>query len=233
VGLASAEGHELGGEVRGALPGPLDHLELGPQGRVVAELGEQPLRAPEHHRHQVVELVGHSARQPPHRLELLRLAKLGLALGQRGLGPPARGDVAGHAEHPGGLPGLVADPGKRGLHPHRRPVLAGLLELEPPIRVGRRLTGLLHRERLGEGLPHHLLRARGETLLGGLGEAFLRRVAAELEDGRAHVERSRLQVEDRDDVGGVLGQDPVEALALPHRAPRGLLRGIGHGRIPR
>ncbi len=77
----------------GAVAGPLDRLHLGDKGVGGVDLAEQDLAAPENDGQQVVEVMGHAARQPGHGtqpLGLLELLEHALSLG----------DVLGHGQDP-------------------------------------------------------------------------------------------------------------------------------------
>jgi hypothetical protein len=117
-------------------------------------LGED-LGVADHHRQQVVEVVGDPARELAHRLHLLRLAQLLLEL------HPLR-DVADDAEHVGRAPVGVAEQPPARLEPDKVPVLVA--------------------EAVGERLMRHL--AREELLDPGLGPRRVVRMH-ELGDGPA------------------------------------------------
>ena len=84
--LLSAEGQHLPRQIRSALAGALDLLELGPPTRRDRAIANQHLRVAQDYRAQIVEIVGDAAGKTADRLELLRLSELFLALAQRLLG---------------------------------------------------------------------------------------------------------------------------------------------------
>ena len=78
--LLAAEGQQLPGQSRGAFPGLMDLLEVGPQRIARAQVGEQQLAVAVDDGQQVVEVVSHAARQTPDRFHLLGLLELGFRL---------------------------------------------------------------------------------------------------------------------------------------------------------
>ena len=91
--LLAAEGQELAGEAGGAIGGLLDLLHAAAERIVGLQPAEEHRAAPGDDGEQVVEVVGHPAREPPHRLHLLGLPQLVLEL-------LALGDVHHGADHP-------------------------------------------------------------------------------------------------------------------------------------
>ena len=73
--LAPAEGQELGGDPGGPFGGPLNLLDVVPHLVRQIAAAQDEGDAAEDDRHLVVRLVGHTAREAPHRLHALGLAQ--------------------------------------------------------------------------------------------------------------------------------------------------------------
>ena len=76
--LLAAEGQQLPGQSRGALPGLLDLLDAVANLICRPQVGEQHVAVAVDHRQQVVEVVCNAARQPAHGLHLVGLRELAL-----------------------------------------------------------------------------------------------------------------------------------------------------------
>ena len=78
---------QLLGESRSPLTGGADLREIGLHRMIGGQIGTHQVGHAADHSKQVVEVVGHAAREPPHALHLLRVQQLGLQF-------PALTDVA-------------------------------------------------------------------------------------------------------------------------------------------
>ena len=138
--LVAAEREELTRQVRGALRGDLDLLEVLVHGVLGLVAREQELAATEDHREHIVEVVRDAAGEAPDRLDLLHLAHLALALAQDLLRALALRDVAAHAGEPAHQAVLVDQRGTGPLVGGQRAVGAAeaALELELLISETRR-----------------------------------------------------------------------------------------------
>ena len=92
--LFAAEGEQLSGEGSGTLSGLLNLLGVVALLVVALRIVEQQVAVAGNHREQVVEIVRHSAGEPPDRFHLLRLAQLLLAFIERFFGQLTLGKIA-------------------------------------------------------------------------------------------------------------------------------------------
>ena len=132
-----AEGEELAGQRGGPMGGGEDQLELLAQLVAPAQPVDHELAAPGDDGQEIVEVVGHPAREPAHRLHLLRLAQLFLH-------PVLAGHVPHHAHVVGHVAGRVGD-GEDGPH------LLVLRAVLPHVHEGAR-PALASREGRPQGL---------------------------------------------------------------------------------
>ena len=77
------------------------------------------------------------------------------------------------------------------------------------------LPGGLQGDLLAEHPGHRRRGGGGHPLVDGLGHRFLGSVAAQAQDGRAHVQLTQIEIEERHHVRHVLGEEPVAPLAAP------------------
>ena len=120
--LLAAEGEEPLGELRCALGGVLDELDVAPPGSIGAHAVQDGRGASENDGEQVVEVMGDPARQAPDRLDPLRLLQARLGVPEGRLGALAILDVTRDGDDAGRTPGVVAEKGRGGLDPDRRAV---------------------------------------------------------------------------------------------------------------
>jgi hypothetical protein len=119
--LLAAEGEELAGEQGTAVGRLPDLLDVGADPVLLGQVPEQQLAEPADGGEQVVEVVGHPARQPAHRVEPLGLPQLLLPLVQGRPGPGPVADVGG--EHQPGPPAIHLERMGDDLHVHDGAVL--------------------------------------------------------------------------------------------------------------
>jgi hypothetical protein len=176
------------------------------------ELREQELRVRGDHGEQVVEVVRHPAREPPHGVHLLRVAQLRLE-------PPRLGDVLhrAHRAHPGARG--VADRGRAAVHPahlavDEQPELALVF---PPLGERRRPR----REERGTVVGVH---ARGPPAA----EQLVLGRPPDPAEARVHVRDAAVVAGDEDPHGRRRGQGAEPLLALAQRRlPDPPLRNVG------
>src|SRR5262249_32126978 len=100
--LTTAERQQLGGDSRRSLGGVAHDLDIRPDGRGNITATEDEVGGAEHHRHLIVDLVGHAARELPHTLEALERSDGFLC-------PRLLGDIPGEASCVNELPVLAID----------------------------------------------------------------------------------------------------------------------------
>ena len=213
--LLSAEGQQLPGERRRALPGLLDLHEVRPQRVARRQRADGHFAVGEDDGQQVVEVVGHAAGQSPHRFHLLRLPELLLALRQLPLHVLAPADVRDQRDALRPLQHRHAEQDR-----HARAVLAEQLLLAGSGHPSRR--ELLQGARVA--LPP-LGRRQGEPVQAP-GLELLARIAEHLEVGVVGLDHLPLEIPDDDP-----GEPGLGEAVEPGQAPQQRVLGLRAGSL--
>jgi hypothetical protein len=206
--LASAEGEQLCRQGGGAVGGADDLERVRPARVVVVEARREEFAVAADRREQVVEVVRDPAREPAHRLELLRVEEL---LAQR----PLVGDVT--VVDDDDRLAVVAPQPADGLDGAPRAVAVAQADLD-------RLR-LLAREDRGEDVRDPGLVAAADERERGHADQLGGLPADDALDGRALVQRRPVRGDQRDRVRRVLDQRPEELLTAAQHLLRLALRG--------
>ena len=216
------EREQLAREERPAVGRPADSLDVGPPPVVGHHIEEQHLPEPADGGEQVVEVVGHAARDPTQGLGAMGVAKLLLALVQRGPRPRPVGRIGG--QHQPRTTAIELELVAHELHIHQRAIptlVMGPRHLSAQRRVvdrgGRERRQVVGREEVHDGHVPELLAGPAVVVHRGLVD---------------RQDRQRVDVEDPHRLGMRVEDHPGAAVGLLQILPKAHVVD-GQARVPR